>query len=74
VTPGAVQIQNLLYLVGAIGVATLWSSALYLLRHRKPPSMEADIASFTRGLRALASARGPGEPLRSETVKSWGHG
>jgi len=74
VTPGAVQIQNLLYLVGAVGVATLWSSALYLFRHRKPPSMEADIASFSRGLRALAPPRPPGEPPRPETVNGRGDG
>jgi hypothetical protein len=54
VTLGALQIQNLLYVVGAVAVATLWISVLYLLRHRKPRSMEADIESFSRELRALA--------------------
>jgi hypothetical protein len=58
-TLGAVQIQNLLYLVGAVAVATLWISALYLLRHRKPRSMEAGIESFSRELRALAPDRRP---------------
>jgi hypothetical protein len=59
VTIGALQIQNLLYLVGAVAVATLWISALYLLRHRKPRSMEAGIESFSRELRALAPDRRP---------------
>jgi hypothetical protein len=59
VTLGALQMQNLLYLVGAVAVATLWISALYLLRHRKPRSMEAGIESFSRELRALAPDRRP---------------
>jgi hypothetical protein len=58
-TLDAIQIQNLLYLVGAVAVATLWISALYLLRHRKPRSMEAGIESFSRELRALAPDRRP---------------
>jgi hypothetical protein len=53
------QIQNLLYLIGALAVATLWISALYLLRHRKPKSLEAGIESFSRELRALAPDRRP---------------
>jgi hypothetical protein len=55
----AMQIQNLLYLIGALAVATLWISALYLLRHRKPRSLEAGIESFSRELRALAPDRRP---------------
>jgi hypothetical protein len=49
----AVQIQNLLYLVGALVVATV-VSALIVLRHRKPKSLEAGIESFSRELKALA--------------------
>jgi hypothetical protein len=56
VTLSAIQIQNLLYLVGALGVATV-ISALYVLRHRKPKSLEAGIESFSRELRALAPER-----------------
>jgi hypothetical protein len=58
-TLAAMQIQNLLYLIGAVGVATLWISVLYLLRHRRPKSMEAGIESFSRELRALAPDRRP---------------
>ena len=58
-TLAAMQIQNLLYLIGALAVATLWITALYLLRHRKPKSLEAGIESFSRELRALAPDRRP---------------
>jgi hypothetical protein len=49
----ALVLTNLLYVAGAVVVATL-VSALYVLRHRKPKSMEAAIESFSRELRALA--------------------
>ena len=50
---GAVVLTNLLYVVGAIAVATL-ISGLIVLRHRRPKSVEAGIESFNRELRALA--------------------
>jgi hypothetical protein len=49
----ALVLTNLLYVIGAVVVATV-VSALYVLRHRKPKSMEAAIESFSRELRALA--------------------
>jgi hypothetical protein len=49
----ALVLTNLLYVAGAVVVATL-VSALYVLRHRKPKSMEAAIESFSKELRALA--------------------
>ena len=52
-TFGAVVLTNLLYVVGAIAVATL-VSGLIVLRHRRPKSVEAGIESFNRELRALA--------------------
>jgi hypothetical protein len=55
----AMDYQNLLYVAGALLVATL-ISALYVLRHRRPRSMEAGIESFSRELRALAPERRPG--------------
>jgi hypothetical protein len=63
---GAVQIQNLLYVAVAIIVATV-ISAFYVLRHRKPKSLEAGIESFSRELKALAPerTRGPGREDRS---------
>jgi hypothetical protein len=52
-TVAALVLTNLLYVAGAVVVATL-VSALYVLRHRKPKSMESAIESFSRELRALA--------------------
>ncbi|MGI8493682.1 MAG: hypothetical protein ACR2NJ_13215 [Acidimicrobiales bacterium] len=51
--------SNLMYLAGAVVVAVVISSAL-VLRHRKPRSVEANMASFHRGLRALAPDHPPG--------------
>ena len=61
-TVGTVQIQNLLYVLGALVAASLWISGLYVLRHRKPKSVEAGIESFSKGLRALAPERRPTTP------------
>ncbi|HEX9547903.1 MAG TPA: hypothetical protein VF942_11220 [Acidimicrobiales bacterium] len=55
----AVVLTNLLYVVGAIVVATL-ISALIVLRHRRPKSLEAGIESFNRELRALAPEQAAG--------------
>ena len=52
-TVAAVDLANLLYLAGALVAATL-VSAVYVLRHRRPRSMEAAINEFSRELRALA--------------------
>jgi hypothetical protein len=52
----ALVLTNLLYVVGAVVVATL-ISGLYVLRHRKPKSLESGIESFSRELRALAPER-----------------
>jgi hypothetical protein len=51
-----VDLANLLYVVAALAVASL-VSAVYVLVHRKPRSMEAGIESFSRELRALAPDR-----------------
>jgi hypothetical protein len=58
VTPtlAALVLTNLLYLAGAVVVASL-VSGLYVLRHRKPKSVESGIESFSRELRALAPER-----------------
>ena len=55
-----VVISNLLYLVGAMVMAII-GGMIVVLRHRKPKSVEANITTFSRGLRALApedAARG----------------
>ena len=62
----ALVLTNLLYVVGAVVVASL-VSGLYVLRHRKPKSLESGIESFSRELRALAPER-RGGVLRGERV------
>jgi hypothetical protein len=52
----ALVLTNLVYVVGAVVVATL-ISGLYVFRHRKPKSLESGIESFSRELRALAPER-----------------
>ncbi len=49
----SVVVSNLMYLVGAVILAVVLS-LMVVLRHRKPKSVEANMASFNRGLRALA--------------------
>jgi hypothetical protein len=50
------DLTNLLYVVGAVVGATL-VSALLLLRHRRPRSVDAGIENFTRELKALQPER-----------------
>jgi hypothetical protein len=49
----SVVVQNLLYTVGAVVLAVI-GGVIVTLRHRKPKSVEANMASFHKGLRALA--------------------
>jgi hypothetical protein len=49
----ALVVSNLLYPVIAIGVAALLC-LLIVLRHRRPKSVEANMAAFHKGLRALS--------------------
>jgi hypothetical protein len=64
-TMAALVLTNLLYLAGAVAVASLLSG-LYVLRHRKPKSLESGIESFSRELRALAPERhGGADPSES---------
>jgi hypothetical protein len=46
-------IDNLAYLIGAVVLALILVS-LYAVRHRRPKSLEANVESFNRGLRALS--------------------
>ncbi|HLH46074.1 MAG TPA: hypothetical protein VKV25_02880 [Acidimicrobiales bacterium] len=48
-----VVLQNLAYLIGAVVLAIVLGVAV-ALRHRRPRSMEANVESFNRGLRALS--------------------
>ncbi|MGH9094868.1 MAG: hypothetical protein ACRDXE_06880 [Acidimicrobiales bacterium] len=49
----SVVIGNLIYLVGAVALMVVLSLVV-VLRHRRPKSVEANISSFHKGLRALA--------------------
>ena len=46
-------LANLAYLIGAVVVAVI-GGLLVWLRHRQPKSVDANMASFRRGLSALA--------------------
>jgi hypothetical protein len=53
----AVVLSNLLYPIGAVAVAIV-ICALIMLRHHRPRSVESNISSFNRGLKALAPQDG----------------
>ena len=53
-------LSNLAYLIGAIVLAVIGGLAVWL-RHRKPKSVDANMASFKRGLNALAPDVRPGQ-------------
>lgn len=46
-------LANLAYLIGAVVIAVI-GAVLVWLRHRQPKSVDANMASFRRGLTALA--------------------
>jgi hypothetical protein len=48
-----VVLANLAYLLGAVVLAVIGGTVVWL-RHRQPKSVDANVASFNRGLRALA--------------------
>lgn len=58
----SVMLSNLAYLIGAVVFAVIGGVAVWW-RHRKPTSVHANMASFHRGLRALA----PDDPDRAAT-------
>ncbi len=49
----AVVLSNLAYLIGAVVLAIIGGLVVWL-RHRQPKSVDANVESFHRGLRALA--------------------
>ena len=56
----SVVLSNLAYVVGAVVIAVVISSVL-VVRQRRPKSVEANVESFNRGLRALAPPAPPAE-------------
>lgn len=70
VAASSVVLSNLMYLIGALLVMVVAIVAI-VLRQRKPKSVEANMESFHRGLRALAP--GPASPTRpSSTARPGG--
>lgn len=65
-------LANLAYLIGAVLLAVIIGLLIWL-RHRQPKSVDANMASFRRGLSALApEAYGSAAPLRptgGETIR-----
>jgi hypothetical protein len=61
-----VEVQNLIYVAGAL-VLIVILSVFVTLRHRKPKSVESNMASFNKGLRALAP---DAEPARRRSRPS----
>jgi hypothetical protein len=53
-------VANLLYLIGAVVAIAVICGVLYM-RNRRPRSMDSDIDSFRRELRALSPERLPTE-------------
>jgi len=53
-------VGNLLYLLGAVAAIAVICSVLYV-RTRRPNSVEYDVDSFQRGLKALSPDRRPNE-------------
>ena len=49
----SVVLANLAYLIGAVVLAVIGGTFVWL-RQRQPKSVDANVASFNRGLRALA--------------------
>jgi hypothetical protein len=60
-------LSNLAYLIGAVVLAVIGGLAVWL-HHRQPKSVDANMASFRRGLNALAPDANPGPngPARHE--------
>ncbi len=58
VATSSVVLSNVAYVAGAVVVMIVITTIL-VLRQRKPRSMEANVESFNRGLRALAPSEPP---------------
>lgn len=60
IASSSVVLANLAYLLGAVVVAVI-SGTFVWLRHRQPKSVDANVSAFNRGLRALAPDSVPAE-------------
>ncbi|HEX4864847.1 MAG TPA: hypothetical protein VFV02_12285 [Acidimicrobiales bacterium] len=64
VASSSVVLSNLAYLLGAVVLAVIGGTFVWL-RHRQPKSVDANVSAFNRGLRALAP---DGEPPEATTA------
>lgn len=68
IASSATVLANLAYLIGAVVLAVVVGLAVWL-RHRQPKSVDANMASFRRGLSALApDSDGPASAARQAEV------
>lgn len=68
IASSSVVLSNLAYLIGAVVFAVLGGFAVWW-RHRTPKSVQANISSFNRGLRALAPDDEDARPLPEPGVR-----
>jgi hypothetical protein len=67
-----VVLSNLAYLIGAVVLAIIGGLVVWL-RHRQPKSVDANVESFHRGLRALAPSESAGsKALRATSDRAPG--
>ncbi|MGH9115220.1 MAG: hypothetical protein ACRDWW_05260 [Acidimicrobiales bacterium] len=58
-----VVLSNVAYLIGVVVLAVIGGVVVWL-RHRRPTSVDANVETFHRGLRALAPDRAKDAPAR----------
>jgi hypothetical protein len=71
IASSSTALANLAYLIGAVVVAVIGGLIVWM-RHRQPKSVDANMASFRRGLNALAPdirASSPAQPGRPEQFR-----
>ena len=68
IASSSVVLSNLAYLIGAVVFAVFGGLAVWW-RHRTPKSVQANISSFNRGLRALAPEGEDARPLPEPGVR-----
>ncbi len=71
VSSSSTVLANLAYLIGAVVLAAIGGVAVWL-HHRQPKSVDANMASFRRGLNALAPDPGSTQPAGSANPASLG--
>lgn len=68
IASSSVVLSNLAYLIGAVVFAVFGGLAVWW-RHRTPKSVQANISSFNRGLRALAPEGEDARPLPEPGIR-----